>query len=90
VNWITRFINRPEPEIVFVSTAVPTAHELATRGAIALEEAGIDVTEGELRRLMVRAEMFVPSPTEPALYIDFWRSVFPAMALELIAERTTK
>jgi hypothetical protein len=87
MNWISRLIHPPTPESVFTPAKIPPARELVSQGACSLKSAGIEVTEMEFRRLMIRVEFFVPSPTDTKRYVDFWESVFPAMAIELIEAR---
>lgn len=90
MNWFASMIRPSEQERVFVATNMPTPDEIVSLGTEALAKAGVEVTDGEFRRLMVRAEMFIPSPSEnPDRYVEFWNSDFPDMARDLIAERTT-
>jgi len=90
MNWFASMIRPSEQERVFVATNMPTADELVNLGTAALVSAEVKVTGDEFRRLMVRVEMLVPSPSEePEQYLRFWRSTFPTMARELIAQRTT-
>jgi len=88
MSWFSRFIAPLKAEPVYVVADFPTAEELVNRGTASLTAAKVNVTGDEFRRLMVRVEFFVPSPSaNPKGYLEFWKSVFPAMALELIAER---